>query len=433
MGGLPLEGIRVLELTLVWAGPYGTQILADWGAEVIRIESIQFAAPATRGLSMRPSWEDMDRAIKAGFGYAELYPEEQPWNKNPLFNTHARHKLSMTVDLRRPEGLEFFKRLLQVSDVFVENNVPETIEKLGLTYDELRRAREDLIMVRMPAYGLSGRYKNYRSWGMHVEGVAGHSWLKGYPDTDPSGRPEMNNSDAGGGLSVALSTLMALRHRSRTGEGQLVEVPLCETFIPYLGGSIMDFTLNGRVQETLGNGHPSMAPHGCYPCKGEDRWVVIAVGSDEEWRGLCKAMGDPEWVRDDRYATTLGRWRNQDVLDQHIERWTKNQDHYHLMCLLQRDGVPAGPVIDERDAYNDPHIQARGFFQELADHEIGTHRHVGLMWRMAKTPNGLRRPPCYLGEHNEYVYRELLGFDEEEYDRLEKEGYIGVEPAPHVQ
>ncbi|MFQ5872354.1 MAG: CaiB/BaiF CoA transferase family protein [Dehalococcoidia bacterium] len=432
MSGLPLEGVRVLDLTVVWAGPYCCQLLADWGAEVIRVESIQTMAPATRGLVVWPSRQQLDWSLNAGFGYAGRYPKERPWDKGPFFNSHARNKLSMTVDLRTPEGLDIFKRLVRVSDLFIENNVPQTIEKLGVTYEELRNVREDLIVVRMPGFGLNGPYKNYRTWGAHGEGVAGHSWVKGYPDADPSGRAEVYASDSAAGLNAALSALMALRHRNRTGEGQLIEVSLCENFIPYLGEAIMDYTLNGRVQGTPGNRHTSMAPHGCYPCKGEDRWVVIAVGSDEEWRGLYRAMGNPEWAEDKKFSTVLGRWHHQDELDRHISRWTSGLDHYEIMCRLQEEGVAAGPVLDERDAHNDPHFEARGVFQELADPECGTHRHVGCMWKMSEAPNRLRRPPCHLGADNEYVYKELLGLNSEEYARLEEEGHIGVEPASHL-
>ena len=164
--------------------------------------------------------------------------------------------------------MDIFKRLVLLSDVFIENNVPSTIEKLGVTYEELSKARRDFIMIRMPGFGLSGAYKDYRVWGAHVEGVAGHSWTKGYPDTAPSGRAEVYASDSAAGLNAALAAVMALRHRARTGEGQLVEAALCENFIPYLGQAVMDYTLNGRVQSAIGNRHSSMAPHGIYPAKG---------------------------------------------------------------------------------------------------------------------------------------------------------------------
>ena len=429
---LPLEGIRVLDMTVVWAGPYACQILADWGAEVIRVESIQVIAPSTRGLVMRPPKEQMKWSLNTGMGYAGCVPEERPWDKGPFFNVHARNKRSMTVDLRMPEGLDIFKRLVLLSDVFIENNVPSTIEKLGVTYEELSKVRRDFIMIRMPGFGLSGAYKNYRVWGAHVEGVAGHSWTKGYPDTAPSGRAEVYASDSAAGLNAALAAVMALRHRARTGEGQLVEAALCENFIPYLGQAVMDYTLNGRVQSAIGNRHSSMAPHSIYPAKGDDRWVMIAVGSDEEWRGLRRAMGEPRWAGSETFDTVLGRWNNQDELDRHLKEWTITFDAYEIMRRLQNEGVPAGPVMDERDVHADPHVEARGFLPEFTDPEVGTHRHVGFLWKMAETPNRIRMPPCHLGYGNDYVYKELLGYSDQEYERLEQEGHIGTEPAPHL-
>jgi len=194
----------------------------------------------------------------------------------------------------------------------------------------------------------------------------------------------------------------------------------------------MDYTMNGRVQDTPGNRHPFMAPHGCYRCRGEDRWVAIAVASDEEWQGLCRAMGNPDWTKNERFADSLSRYRNQDELDRLIEEWTSQHDAYAVMFALQREGVATGAVLDDRDAYNDPHLKDRGFFQELTHPDCGTHLYPGIMWKMSKTPNAIRTPPCCLGEHNEYVYKKLLGVSDEEYAQLDKEGHIGTEPAPGV-
>lgn len=432
MGKLPLEGIRVLEITVVWAGPHAGQILADWGADVIRVESTQFLGTTTRTGLMKPSKEYFQMMIEMGYGYAGRHPEARAWDRGALFNTHARNKSSMTVDVTRREGLEVLMDLVSKADVFIENNMPDTMKKLGLTYAELKKHNPGIIMVRMPAFGLEGRYHRYRSWGQHVEGVAGHSWLKGYRDTDISQRPESNQSDAGAAYSAVMSVLMAMRHRRRTGEGQLIEIPLCENFIPYLAAPIMDYTMNARVRSSLGNGHTSMAPHGVYRCKGEDSWVAISVGSDAEWEGLCRAMGGPGWAESRRFRTVLGRWRNQEEIDGMLEAWTVRLTSYEVMEKLQGVGVAAAPVLNEAEAHADPHIGARGFFERVDDPDLGVHDHVGFMWKMAKTPNSIRKPPAHLGYGNEYVYRELLGYDEERRKRLEEEGHIGTEPAPHI-
>ncbi len=428
MSPLPLEGIRILELTVIYAGPYASLILGDWGAEVIRVESIQVMQPSTRGQMAHPSKE---LVLQNRGMYVQAYPNwdpgERPWNRYANTNCVCRNKLSMTVDLRRPEGKEIFARLIRNSDVFIENNVPETIEKLGLTYDKVREMNPQIIMIRMPAFGLDGPYKNYRSLGLHVDGVTGHTWLRGYTDSDPSERGDTVAPDATAGAGAAFAVLAAIWYRKRTGKGQLIELNLAENFVPLLADSIMDYNINGRAQETLGNRDHAMAPHGCYPCRGEDRWLNIAVASDEEWQGLCQVMGLPELAQDSRFADSLSRWKHQDEMESIISSWTSEQDHLEAFHLLQAHGVAAAPLLDQKELLEDPHLKARDFFQPLEHAETGTQLHHGPFWKMSKTPNRLRLPPCRLGEHNEYVYKELLGLPEEEYARLEAEGHIGMD------
>jgi len=432
MARLPLEGIRILDFTLVWAGPYGTMFLADWGAEVIRVESTQYFQPSTRGGSASPVKEVVQMMRGWGAGYPNYDPGDKPFNRYPIFQSHARNKLSMTVDVTKPKGNEIFFRLLKMSDVYIENNVPETIEKLGLTYDVVRRVKEDIIMVQMPAYGLSGPHKNYRSLGAHLDGTVGHTWLRGYPDMDPSMRGDIYLGDSAAGVAGAFAVAMALRYRNKTGKGQHIEMAQVENLMPYVGEALMDYGMNGRVQGSLGNRHPYMAPHGCYRCRGEDRWVAISVTNDEQWQGLCRALGNPAWTQEKRFSDAASRWHNQDDMDDHIQEWTKERENYEVMRLLQAEGVAAGPVIDDRDAFSDPHFKERGFFQELTHPDCGTHLYPGLGWKASKTPNCLRRHPVCLGEDNEYVYKTLLGVSDEEYAALEREGHIGTEYAPHV-
>ncbi len=423
MARLPLEGVRILDITQIWAGPYTTQLLADWGAEVIRVESIQITPIFTRVYSR-------ERIPPEPGVWWLAHPDwelgERRWNRYALFNVHARNKLSMTLDLTRPEGTDIFNRLLRISDVFLENNTPTTIEKLGLTYEALRQQKEDIIVVRMPGFGLNGPYKNYRMMGNHAEALVGHTWVKGYADADPSMVGSTTVGDGVSGLYAAFATMMALRHRRRTGKGQLVELSQTEAMASFLPQQLLDYTMNGRVWRALGNRDPSMVPHDCYPCKGEDRWVVITIGSDGEWEALVQALGGPSWARDPEFSTVLGRYRNQDQLYQNISQWTRLYDPYEVMKTLQRHGVPAGPVIDDRDAFWDQEYKERAFFQEITHADCGTHLYPGIMWKASGHPNRVRTPPCRLGEHNEYVYKELLGFAHEEYARLEKEGHIGT-------
>ena len=398
---------------------------------MIRVESLHHFTNLTRGPVLRPTKAQVQAMRKVWtWYYADTDPGQRPWNRYPLFHSHARNKLSCTMDLRQPKGLEMFKRLVSVSDVVVENNAAGAMEKLGITYDMLREVKPDIIMLRMPGLGLTGPYSGFRTYGSMVDEIVGHQWLRGYPDMDPSMTTGVVYSDGSAGVHGAFAALIALRHRNRTGKGQLIELAQAETIIPYLGDAILDYTMNGRVQRSLGNRHRSAAPHGCYRCRGDDRWVCIAVFTEEQWQGLRRAMGEPEWTKDPRFADTLSRYRNQDDLDQLLEEWTGEHDHYAIMYALQKEGVPAGPVIDDRDAFNDPHLEERGFFQELTHPDAGTHLYPGIAWKASRTPNAIRSHPCCLGEHNEYVYKQVLGVSDADYAELEREGHIGDEPAP---
>jgi len=431
MAKLPLEGIRVIAVTVVWAGPFCTSLLADWGAEVIRVESLHHFTFLTRGFPMiRPTKEMIAARPHWTTCYPNWNPTNKPWNCYAVFNAHARNKKSCTMDLRKPEGVELFKRLIARSDVFVENNPPDTIEKLGIGYEVLREVNPKLIMISMPGYGSTGPYRNYRALGANLDESGGHTWLRRYRDTDPSSASMILFSDATSGAHAAFAVLSALRYRRRTGKGQFIDLGQTETLMPYLAEATLDYTMNGRVADTLGNRHPAMAPHGCFKCRGEDRWVTIAVATDAQWQALCRVMGMPELAADPRFADTLSRHKHQDELEPIIEAWTSEHDNFALMLTLQKEGITAGAVLDDRDAYNDPHLKERGFFQQVTHPDAGTHLYPGLLWKASRTPNAIRTPPVCLGEHNEYVYKELLGVSDAEYAELEKSGHIGNEPAP---
>jgi crotonobetainyl-CoA:carnitine CoA-transferase CaiB-like acyl-CoA transferase len=432
MANLPLSGMRILDLTAVWAGPHCTMLLCDWGAEVIRVESTQVYQPNTRG-HMAKVPQDLPR-IRKGWGsmYPDWTPGVRPWNRYPVFQSHARNKLSMTADMRRPEGRAVFMELLKTADAVIENNVPETIEKLHVTYEEIVHVRPDLVMVRMPAYGLSGQYKNFRSFGMQLEGTTGHTWIRGYPDMDASMRDDTFFGDAAAGVVGAYAALLALRHRQRTGQGQLVELAQAENFIPYLGEAVMDYILNKRVHSTLGNRHHYAAPQGVYRCKGVEEWLTLTVNNDAEWRAFCEVIGRSDLLRDPRFATAIARYKNQDDLDPQIELWTQVRTPWEAAKALQAKGVPAGPVLKDLDLVADPQMEVLDYFKELTHLDTGTHKYPGLMWSAAETPNELRAPPCRLGEHNPWVYKELLAVSDGEYRALEETGHIGMDYAPHV-
>jgi crotonobetainyl-CoA:carnitine CoA-transferase CaiB-like acyl-CoA transferase len=432
MSRLPLEGVRIVALPVVFAGPFATMLLADLGAEVILVESIQRFPTITRGYLPRPP-QELVPTTGATFGgtggiqtYVDHWAGDRPWDRFVMFHALGRNKISCCIDLTSPEGVDILKRLVTVSDVFFESNAPATMEKLGLTYDVLREVKEDIIYLSMPGLGCTGPHKYCSLFGAQLQALAAHTWLTRYPDLDyTTTQSLLFHCDASSGATAAFAILCALRYRKRTGKGQFIDLAQIETVIPHLGEAVMDYTMNRRVQQPQGNRHPSMAPHGVYRCRGEDKWAVISVSSDEEWHGLCRALGNPTWAQDERFSTATGRLDNQDELDKYLEEWTCCHDNYEVMYVLQGQGVPAGPVIDQRDAYHDAQLVSRGFFEVVNHREAGTHRYPGMLWKMSKTPLSIRKPPPCLGEHNDDVFKDILHLTDEEMAPLEEKQIIG--------
>ena len=435
MSPLPLQGLRVLEITVVWAGPYCGSFLADLGAEVIRIESTKTFVPLTRGAAPHPDQETINSLPLYSGGLPGRVPGPRPFNRSPMFNSHARNKLSMTVNLRDPGGPEIFNRLVAISDVLIENNPTDTMPKLGISYQSLKAVKNDIIMLRMPAYGNTGPYRNFRAHGVHIEGMVGHTMLRGYTDTDPSYNTTVLMSDAAAGAQGAFAVLAALRHRQRTGEGQLIELAQAENFLPYLGEYYLDYALNRRTHATLGNRHPR-ALQNCYPCapapNHPDPWVVITVYDNPQWQALCHLIGAPDLAADPSLAEPGPRLARQDHIDPRIAAWTRTQTPAAAMHTLQQHNIPAGAVMNQAAAYADPHIQSRAFFQPATQQDCGTHLYPGPPYQMSQTPLHPRRGPVMLGQDNEYIYRELLGCAPHEYAALAAAGHIGADYAPGV-
>ncbi len=433
MSKLPLEGVRVLDLCIVWAGPFGTQILADLGAEVIKVENVHHWQTMARGFMARPPKAWLDSQVPMIGAYPDKEPGERPWNRCPTFNNVLRNKKSMTVDIRNAQGMDILKRLIQASDVVYENNVTETMDKLGITYDFLKEINPEIIFIRVPAYGNEGPYRNFRALGVHLESVIGHSLLRGYTDSDPSTNSGVFMGDYAAGAMGAFAVMAALYHRKRTGKGQLIELAQAETAIGFLADAVTDYTLNGRVQSTLGNRDMfGSAPCGAFRASGDNRWIAVTVTNDTEWNGLCDAMGNPDWCKEDRFGDQFSRWQNIDELEGLLNEWTSQHDTYDLFHLLQKHGVPSGPIMHAADAYSDPHVEERDFFKELTHADAGTHRYPGLMFKMSRSPVEVKTPPARLGEHNEYVYKEVLKFSDEEYAQLESDGHIGTDFDPDI-
>ncbi len=436
---LPLEGIRVAAITVVWAGPHVAQLLAEWGADVINVEPVNRVQPYTRGAENVPTKEAMLRGARLGIQpqYPDSEPGEDPWNRSSSFNSHARNKRSMTCDIMSPEGRAAFLKLIEQCDVLVENNVPTTIDKAGITWDDLREVNPRLIMLRMPAFGLEGPYASYRAFGLHVEAMVGHTHLRGYPDRGPEAIGETLASDGLSGVQGAVAVLMALRRRERSGVGQQIEMPLNEGFIPTLAEYLFQYSMNGENPPSQGNRHPYHAPYGVYPCRGEDQWIAIDVGSDAEFVSLCDALAagpgeasvQSELAHaplDTRFTHEQARRANAATLDALIARETSVWNKEDLFHKLQLAGVCAAPLNDPFDAISDRHLREVGFFEPLTIEGVGTHRYPGLTFTMNRTPNQLRTPPPKLGEHNREIYLDLLGYSADELAALEAQGLVGT-------
>ena len=385
----PLQGVRVLELTKIWAGPYTGKLLALLGAEVIRVES----------------YDSLDATRR--YGVKDI-------NDAPGFQAVNPGKYSVQLNVRTDAGRRLIKELVKQSDIFVENLRPGAAGRLGLGYEALRSLRPDIVAVSMSMYGHEGPLSYQTGYAPCFSALAGVCQLVGYED----GPPRLLNiryGDSSYGTAAAFAAAVALCHRQRTGQGQFVDVSAVESLAAMLGDSFMEHSLTGRVPSRDGNRHMEMAPHGCYPCVG-DEWISIAVRTDEEWGALCEAMGEPALLR--RYAESRSRQINAGELDQILTSWTRPQDARELAVKLRDHGVAACKSLSSIDLVGDERLWKRGFYTHVTDNKQRSTPIVGAPWQMSGTPAVVQRAAPTLGEHNDYVLGELLGLSVEERRRL---------------
>ena len=419
---LPLAGVRVLDMTVVWAGPFATCILGDLGADIVRVDNPYIFPSATRGVMARPPKEIVPILGGIFGGYPDGDPGPRPWNRMALFNAHARNKRSVTLDARKPLGRETFLRLIEHCDVMIENNSIELLAKLGLDWDTLHDRNPRLILLRMPSVGLSGPYQNFLGFGVNFEALCGLAAIRGYADADLSELDAVYHMDAASGSAGAFATLMALRRRAESGIGELIELSQSENMLQHIGELLIDAERSGVEHTTLGNRHPRRAPQGCYPCQGDDAWVVVSVGPDQ-WPALAAAAQHPEWAHDERFSTEAARQIHHDEADQLISAWTANLTSYEVFHRCQAHGVPAAPVLHELEAVADPHLQARGMFRLNGSDETGQYLHPTHLWRWDGPPLRWDRLPV-MGGDNEAVLKGVVGLSDHEYDALVQDGHI---------
>jgi crotonobetainyl-CoA:carnitine CoA-transferase CaiB-like acyl-CoA transferase len=406
--------IRVLDLSMGWAGPLAGQMLAEMGAQVIKVEDTHYFDWWRGSLSMAP-------------------PEAQPIERAATFNTTNRGKLGVTLDLLNPRGIELVKRLVAHSDILIENYSPGVMERFGLTYEILAPLNPRLIMISMPSFGYGGPETFSRGYGNTVEAMAGVTGLARYHDSDQPYTLSNALGDPVGGLTGTFGILAALHEREKTGRGQWIELAQVEGVIPLLAGPILEYQLTGKVPAPRGNRHPEFAPHGIFRCAGgeEHAWIALAAHSDDQWRALARALGLENLATDPRFIDASSRKANEDALDAELTRALATISIDDAVTRLRAASVYAASVNSAPAVLGDAQLQDRGYFVPVERAVVGTHLYPGAVPRMSVTPASQEVPAPLLGEHNAVVFRELLAMTEAELAELEAAGVIGTAPRDY--
>ena len=401
----PLDGMRVLDLTQAWIGPFATLMFADLGADVIKIESHR-RPDVWRHAATQPPGLDLDKVA-------------QP-NRSWYFNSVNHNKRNLTLDLRKPQGKALFLRLAEGADIVAENFSAPVMGDLGLGYPELAAVKPDVVMMSASGYGKTGAWSQFKTNGSAIEAVAGWDWQHRYRDGPPV-LMGFYQADPIDGLQMAATTLVCLIRKARTGEGEAIDGAMLDASVGYLGELILQAQLTVEPA-ALGNRSAAMSPHGVFPCAGDDRWIAIAAADDEAWSALASAAG----LADARFDSLAGRQAHEDELEAGLAAWTRTHDADDLMQMLQGVGVPAGVVRGLQEGLDDPHLVERRWFRRLSREDIGAHRYNGYAWRFAGCELKASSPPPRLGEHSDEVLRELLGLTDAEIADLKATEVTGA-------
>ena len=410
-----LAGVRVLSLEQVHVLPWGTAFLADFGAEVIRVESADHANDRRSG------------------PFPEGEPGEEWWNEGGTFAYWARNKESLCLDVTQPLGKEVFLKLVAQSDIVTDNFRPGTMARLGLDHDRLSHVKPDIITLSCTAYGHTGSWRAYGARARTVDAVCGLSYLTGYEGGE-SIRASSNYMDHTGGLNVAYALLLALYRRRKTGQGARIDLSMYETGVSCIAPALLEVQ-RGISRPRLGTAHVWNAPHNVYRCQGADRWIAISVSSDAEWERLRAAMGQPAWAMEGRFDTVPGRWQHRHELDARLEQWTSTYDNTALMHLLQSHQVAAGAVLTAGDLVLDPHLRERHYFEVFTNANaprVGVRVYAGRPFRIPNIPESLTLVSG-LGQHNEQILREVAKLSEPEIQQLLDAGLIATRPKEAEQ
>jgi len=403
---LPLEGVRVLEVTANWAGPLAGRHLGDLGADVIKIETAR--RPATRALH------------QAG---GQMWT--RPYNRAGYFNLLNRNKRDLVVDLASPEGRDIFLRLVDTADVVLENNSARVFQSFGLPYSVLRERNPRIIMCSISGMGATGPERDYVAYGSNIEASTGLVSQLGYGDGLPFGTGSYY-ADPIAGTHATIGIMAALLQRETTGTGQFIDMALQESGMSFNVEALMDFQLNGRVAGQSNNRSHRVAPQAVYPSAGIDCWLAIGVESEDQWRSLCAAIGAPALA--DRFPSLESRIAASAEIDAAIAAWSRTLDHQDATVILQRAGVPAGPVLANWEIVSDPHLFHRGYFVDVVHPEVGHHRWDGYPWRFSATPGRIRRAAPLFGEHNDEILGGDVGLPAGEVASLRARGIVADRP-----
>jgi benzylsuccinate CoA-transferase BbsF subunit len=405
-----LSGVRVLSLEQVHVLPWGTAFLADFGAEVIRVESAEHMNDRRSG------------------PFPDNVPGDEWWNEGGTFAYWARNKASLCLQVAHPLGKEVFLKLVAESDIVTDNFRPGTMRRLGLDHDSLLQVKPDIITLSCTAYGHTGPWRAYGARARTVDAVCGLSYLTGY-EGGPAIRASSNYMDHSGGLNVAYALLLALYHRRKTGTGMRIDLSMYDTGVSCIGPAILE-AQSGIERPRLGTAHLWQAPHNVYRCQGTDQWIALSVSTDAEWRDLKTALGEPAWTADPRFDTVLGRWTHRQDVDAHLEQWTMAHEAQAVMHLLQAHGVPAGAVQTARDLVADPHLQERGYFDVFTNANaprVGPRVYAGRPFRSARFAPAMSLVSA-LGQHNVQILRDVAQLTTTDMQQLVAAGVIATRP-----
>ncbi len=399
-----LEGIRVIDLTRIYAGPYCSMLFADMGAEVIKIEP-----PGGEIIRDNPP------LVKEG----ENGPHDR--SRSGYFLTLNRNKYGITLNLKHPKAVSIFKDLVKIGDVVLENYAPGVMKRLGIDYPVLKEVNPRIIMAGISGFGQWGPYSERIAFDHISQAMSGMMSITGHPDSPPT-RVGTSLGDVNASVHAAFAIMTALWHREKTGVGQYVDISMQEAMVSILEGAIARWTIGRELQTPIGTHNPHDAPMAAYKCK--DGYIIIATVGDEHWHRFCRAIDKPQWAEDPGYQTKRQRWEKKYVLADEIEKITANYTVKEVGEMMDRERVANSPIHNIEQVVDDPHLNARGYFVEVEHPIIGKAKLPGIPFKLSETPGDVERPSPLVGEHNELILGKYLGMNKEEVERIKEEGVI---------